>query len=183
MIYKILIICLFVFINTSRSQINDQSQPESILKEAIISIQDQDYLGYTKLLHPDAALPLIKLINILRSAGLDDARVLGLFGVNTFDELNSAPDSVLVSNFIQYIFIASQEDKSLNISEPIIIGKINEGIDTVHVVYRYSLTTDNMTITKVQVESLKRSELGWRLLLKGDLESVIELLLKRYEKL
>lgn len=146
MLYKILIISLFVFFNTQYSQINNQSQPEDILIETTTAIQNRDYLIYTKLLHPDAIWQFTKLINLFRSTELDDERVFSLFDVNSLDELISTSD-------------------------------------TVYVVYRYSISVDNISITKIEVESFKQSEFGWRLLLKGDFEAVIEQLLDRYEKL
>jgi len=178
---KILALCLFVFINSSCSQINIKSPPEDFLKESLRAIQEQDYVSFVQLLHPDAISQFTKLINLLRSAELEDERLFSLFSVNTLDEFNSTSDTVLIANFLRYTLAHSSKNESPTISDPTIIGKVNEGDDIIHIVYRNSITANSITISKVQVESLKQSKYGWRLLLKGDLESVLETLSKRLE--
>jgi hypothetical protein len=52
------------------------------------------------------------------------------------------------------------------------LGHVNEGGDTTHVVYRMALTIDSIPITRMDVMTLARSPQGWRGLLKGDVSAL-----------
>jgi hypothetical protein len=53
-----------------------------------------------------------------------------------------------------------------------VLGSVAEGA-TLHVVYRYSTELLGTSVSKVQVLSVKKDELGWRLLLPTDAADIV----------
>ena len=71
---------------------------------------------------------------------------------------------------------ASMSLASAELESQQVIGSVAEGTEMVHVVTRNVGKVETLSMTKVEAITLRRTELGWRLALTGDLEGLAETL-------
>jgi hypothetical protein len=147
--------------------------PESVTVQFMESMRNGDWQGMARLMHPAALHQLKDLLDPVMSApGVDDMREQVL-GVRSAAAAKAMSDTA--------VFVALM--KTMMGSDPMlvtvmktarvqVIGHLNEGADTVHVVYRLMIQIDSMPITRLDVASFARSPLGWRGLLKGDMTAL-----------
>ena len=95
-----------------------------------------------------------------------------LLGVSTVAEARALSDTAVFASLIR---MTSQQGGLADVFKSAkvqVLGHVNEGSDTIHVVYRMAMTVNGIPITKMDVMSLARSPVGWRGLLKGDVSAL-----------
>ena len=65
-------------------------------------------------------------------------------------------------------------------AEARVLGHVPEGTDLAHVVYRMTITVDGLKVTKMEVLSLQRTDSGWAMLLRSDIETMAAALRQRF---
>lgn len=96
-----------------------------------------------------------------------------LFGIRSSAEAARTSDTALVASLLRFGtereqgFAAALRTAQLNV-----IGHVPEGVDTVHVLARISLSIDSLPFSQVEVISFRRYRSTWRTLLKADISAM-----------
>jgi hexokinase len=112
------------------------------------------------------------LAALFEAPNADDVRQQ-LLGVTTLAEARAMSDTAV---FAAVMRVMGERDAGLaavlRSAQVEILGRVDEGRDTTHVVYRMAMTVEGTPITRMDVMTLARSPNGWRGLLKGDLSAL-----------
>jgi hypothetical protein len=163
--------------------------PEQIAREAYARMQAADWIAAAETFDP-AALKrfrelLMPVLDVASNAGkgkagqAQDAEPAGalmlwvLFAPATsVEEIKALSDREVFARIMaNTMSLASAELEAQEV-----IGSVAEGTDMVHVVTRNVAKVETLSMTKVEAITLRRTALGWRLALTGDLEGLAETL-------
>jgi hypothetical protein len=176
----------------------DQSAPEAVAKAYVDATVAADWAKAASLMHPDSLAELRKLIEPIFAnekvfAGEKAAVAAEMFfGVKSraeFDQLSDAQAfEKLLGGLMGRIGGAMPGlDNLLSKASFDIIGQVAEAPDLVHLLYRSKAPLDdiqikdapaltkNVTITSLEVMTLKRYENTWRLTLSSELEGMAQM--------
>ncbi|MGH7531461.1 MAG: hypothetical protein ACREMN_13855 [Gemmatimonadales bacterium] len=147
--------------------------PEQVANRFVDAMRASDWNGMAALMHADALREMRGLFTPLIEA--PDAGPLRqqLLGVGTVDEAKQLSDTAVFAALMRTLM--QQEAglaEVLRTATVQMIGHIDEGADTTHVVYRMAMTIEGIALTQMDVMSLSRSPVGWRGLLKGDVSAL-----------
>jgi hypothetical protein len=147
--------------------------PQQVTSRFVAAMRAGDWHGMAVLMHPDALRQMRELLAALFEApNADDVRQQ-LLGVTTLAEARAMSDTAV---FAAVMRVMGERDAGLaavlRSAQVEILGRVDEGRDTTHVVYRMAMTVEGTPITRMDVMTLARSPDGWRGLLKGDLSAL-----------
>ncbi len=153
--------------------------PETVAAGYLTAMQAADWAGMAKLMHPDALRQLREYLSPLFASAVPEADAFRqqFLGVRTAAEATALSDTTVFANFVRALN-ARDPAAARAISEATIqqIGHVPDGVDIAHVVYRATLDVEGMTISNVNVLTVKRWERGWRVLLTGDYSALATVL-------
>ena len=146
--------------------------PEQITDRFIAAMRAADWNGMAALMHQNALKEMRQLL-----AGVFEAPNAGQFrqqllGVSTVQQAQALSDTAVFAALMRMSTQDADVAELLKTAKVQVLGHVNEGADTVHVVYRMAMTINGIPITKMDVMSLARSPVGWRSLLKGDVTAL-----------
>src|SRR5882762_7660604 len=146
--------------------------PEQVTERFVAAMRAADLQGMASLMHQNA---LKEMRNLL--AGVFEAPNAGpirqqLLGVTTLEQSRALSDTAVFASLMRMTMQDADVAELLKSAKVQVLGHVNEGADTVHVVYRMVMTINGIPITKMDVMSLARSPVGWRGLLKGDFSAL-----------
>jgi hypothetical protein len=149
--------------------------PEQVTEQMITAMRTENWTMMARLMHPEALKELRSLFDlVLLSQDPGDAELRQqLFGVASAEEAKALPDTLIFANLMSSV-VAEQSGLGdvLATAEVRILGHVQEGADTIHVVYRMSMSMDEISISLMDVASMTRYGTTWRGLLKGDLRAM-----------
>jgi hypothetical protein len=149
--------------------------PEQVTEQMIAAMKAKDWAGMARLMHPEALKELRSLFDlVLVSQDPGDAELRQqLFGVASVAEAKALPDTLIFANLMNGV-MAEQGGLGdvLATAEVKVLGHVQESVDTVHVVYRMSMSMDEISISMMDVASMTRYGNTWRGMLKGDLRAM-----------
>lgn len=147
--------------------------PQQVARHFMQAVQAGDWTGMAALMHPAALRQLRELLTVLVEAPKADDIRQQLLGVSTIAEARALSDTALFAALMRR---TTQQSAGLadvlRSAQTEILGQVDEGRDTTHVVYRMTMTVEGAPVTKMDVMSLARSPDGWRGLLKGDISAL-----------
>jgi hypothetical protein len=146
--------------------------PEQVTDRFITAMRTGDWKGMASLMHQNA---LKEMRNLL--AGVFEAPNAGpirqqLLGVTTVEQSKALSDTAVFASLMRMTMQDADVAELLKSAKVQVLGHVNEGADTVHVVYRMAMSVNGIPISKMDVMSLARSPVGWRGLLKGDVSAL-----------
>ena len=146
--------------------------PEQVTERFIAAMRAADWQGMASLMHQNALKEMRQLL-----AGVFEAPNAGpirqqLLGVTTAQQAQALSDTAVFAALMRMTTQDADVAELLKNAKVQVLGHVNEGPDTVHVVYRMAMTINGSPITKMDVMSLARSPVGWRGLLKGDFSAL-----------
>jgi glycerol-3-phosphate dehydrogenase len=147
--------------------------PEQVASHFMDAMRSGDWHTMAALMHRDALSEMRRLLAALFEAPKADAFRQQLLGVNTVAAAQALSDTAVFASLMR----ATTQGNAgladvLRSAKVQMLGHIDEGSDTTHVVYRMAMSIDGMSITRMDVMSLSRSANGWRGLLKGDVSAL-----------
>lgn len=150
-----------------------QESPEAVAIQYVTAMQLEDWQRVASLMHPDALAELRGLFDPLLD--IPEARpvILQFYGATSLEDARAQSDTAVFAHFVA--FVSSQEPlvgEALRSSDVEIIGHLYEGEDMAHVVYRMTMSLEGMSVTQLDVFSVKRYGPTWRGMLKGDMSAV-----------
>jgi hypothetical protein len=158
------------------------SSPESVVQGYLRALKSGQYLAVAEFMHPEALakfrtmiLPLVE-----ESAGGDPTEsLLPLFrGVSDIAALKKLSHAEFFAAFFGGLTDANPGIKEALSSGSLTltpIGSVPEG-DIIHVVCRTSAAVEGISVSKMEVVSLRRSTDSWRVLLSGEMEGIVQAL-------
>lgn len=167
----------------------DNAAIEKLVTDAIKAQQESDWKKHAEMLHRDELNEFKEtLTKAIRKAGKDNPdrvmQILGQYfnGTKDADKLLKMTASEMYISMIKgSLDYAAQNGQTLKVLEIQIIGTVHEKGGTVHekggtahVVIRATLKVSDSKVTRVAVQSVKRDNNSWRLLLAEDVRSLIE---------
>lgn len=143
--------------------------PVQVATRYIDHMRAGEWQQMAALMHSDALLQLRRMLQPLFDSPNGDEFREQLLGVASIAEASALSDTTVFANLAR---ISTTRDSTLaqavRTAQVQFIGELPEGRDTMHVVYRMTLTIEGSTFTQMDVFSMGRSNRGWRGLLKGD---------------
>ena len=148
-------------------------EPVEVAARYVAAMKMGDYETMADLVHPEALSQLRNLFEPLLESPAGPALARELLGVASAAQAAELPDEDYFAGLMR--FVVSQQpgfDEALRTAEVEMLGHVKEGSDTVHVVYRLDLMVEGISLTQIDVFSMKRFDGTWRGLLKGDLTNM-----------
>ncbi len=147
----------------------DTESAQQVTMHFIDAMRANDWNGVAKLMHPAALHQLREFFSVLFEAPNADAIRRDLLGVSNVVEARALSDTALFERLLRSSARSPEFANVFRSAQIKILGQVNEGPDTTHVIYRMQMTMEGTPVTTMDVFSLARSPAGWRGLLKGDM--------------
>lgn len=148
-------------------------KPEEVVASSLANSKAGDWLAVTRQTHPEAlaaSKALFRQVLVADSSGEVGSLFFGVKSLGEYDALSDADAyTALWQNLTTKIPIFGEALKN---AEEMEIGSVAEGEDVVHVVYRESSSAQQIRLTKVSVQTLKRSNGEWKLMLSGSIDGL-----------
>ena len=149
--------------------------PESVVERYTAAMQRGDWKASAALMHPDALQKLKRMFRpivfAVTAPGLDVGKTF--FGLRTPAEFDRLSDAQAYERLMATVTKMNPEVSSaLATSKSQILGHVLEAPDTAHVVYRMTVKTQGISVTKVAVMPVKKVGTTWGGLLTGDIEGM-----------
>jgi uncharacterized protein (TIGR03067 family) len=150
------------------------SSPEAVVRAALAALKDGRTDEYARLVDPD---DLQKFKTAMLAAGQSADRagngkaILTMFAdaAKSVGDLAKLGDAQFFGAFLRGPLSAHADQKRvLKGSEIQVLGQVAEGAAAVHVVYRVTASDEGMKVAVVQVMSLGKTKLGWRVRANGE---------------
>ncbi|HWC73635.1 MAG TPA: tetratricopeptide repeat protein [Gemmatimonadales bacterium] len=146
--------------------------PQQVTLRMIDAMRANDWQTMAALMDPRALHQLREFLSILFDTPNVDQIRKELLGVSTVAEAQALSDTAMFEALLRYTTKSNPELGDVFRSAKVqILGQVNEGPDTAHVVYRMQMTVEGTPVTTMDVVSLTRSAAGWRGLLKADMSA------------
>jgi len=150
----------------------DTESAQQVTMHFIDAMRANDWDGVAKLMHPGALHQLREFFSVLFESPDAEPIRRELLGVSTIAEARAMSDTALFVSLLRMSTRSPEMSDVFKSAKVQILGQVNEGRDTTHVVYRMQMTLEGTPVTTMDVFSLARSPAGWRGLLKGDMAAV-----------
>jgi hypothetical protein len=135
----------------------------------IDAMRGNDWNGVARLMHPAALHQLREFFSVLFESPNAEPIRRELLGVSSVAEAKAMSDTALFVSLLRVSTRSPEMSDVFKTAKVQILGQVNEGPDTAHVVYRMQIVLEGTPVTTMDVFSLARSPAGWRGLLKGDM--------------
>ena len=146
--------------------------PEQVTERFVAAMRAADWNGMAALMHQNALKEMRQLLSGVFEAPNGAQIRQQLLGVTTVQQAQALSDTAVFASLMRMTTQDADVAALLRSAKVQVLGHVNEGADTVHVVYRMAMTINGIPITKMDVMSLARSPVGWRGLLKGDVTAL-----------
>jgi len=157
---------------TGPAQAQTVETPEQVTERFVAAMRAADWNGMASLMHQNALKEMRQLLSGVFEAPNGAQIRQQLLGVTTVQQAQALSDTTVFASLMRMTTQDADVAALLRSAKVQVLGHVNEGADTVHVVYRMAMTINGIPITKMDVMSLARSPVGWRGLLKGDVTAL-----------
>ncbi len=156
------------------AQTQSPETPESVAKAYFAAMQASDWDKCADLLHPEALGSMKRTFAKIINADVSGGAAKTIFGLKTNEEFASLSGATIFERLMNFMAGASPEMKTvLAASKTTVLGKVTEGIELVHVVYRTQIKMSGAEISEVELMSFKKHGTTWRGLLTADMEEMV----------
>jgi hypothetical protein len=157
---------------TQTASVQTVETPEQVTERFVAAMRAADWNGMASLMHQNALKEMRQLLSGVFEAPNAGPIRQQLLGVTTVQQAQALSDTAVFASLMRSTTQDADVAELLRSAKVQVLGHVNEGPDTVHVVYRMAMTINGIPITKMDVMSLARSPVGWRGLLKGDVTAL-----------
>jgi len=147
----------------------DTESAQQVTMRFVDAMRANDWKTVSALMHPAALRQMREFFSVLLEAPNADPIRRELLGVSSAAEAKALSDTAMFESLLRLSAKSPEMADAFRSAEVQILGQINEGPDTAHVVYRMQFTLEGTPVSTMDVFSLARSPAGWRGLLKGDM--------------
>lgn len=157
--------------------------PEEVVRQYTEAMRGGEWQTAARLMHPEALEQFRRMLLPAFETETPGRELRDQF----FDGLPSSrirhlSDTTFFERFFRGMMTLSPELLGVvQGSEVTMVGHVSEGQDIAHVVYRMQMKMDELTVTRLDVMSVKRHGPTWRALLTGSMEGLAAALGRRNE--
>ncbi|MFO7526679.1 MAG: hypothetical protein R6W68_14600 [Ignavibacteriaceae bacterium] len=144
------------------------------------SFNNGDWNRIASLIHPDASWGIRSLIEAFPENKESDKAIKMILNESTKEQAASLSDQELFARLMQFADQAKGLTESMDNAETRILGKVNEGEDTCHVLCRIETSVKGVPYRYTEVISMSRTPTGWGTIMKGDLTTMITALKQKF---
>ena len=157
--------------------------PEDVVRQYTEAMRGGEWNTAARLMHPEA---LEQFRRMLMPAFETDTPGRELrdqfFDGLSFTRIRHLSDTTFFERFFRGMMTLSPDLVGVvQGAEVTMVGHVSEGDDMAHVVYRMQMRMDELTVTRLDVMSVKRHGNTWRGLLTGSMEGLAAALGRRRE--
>lgn len=155
--------------------------PEDVVRQYTEAMRGGEWQAAARLMHPEALEQFRRMLMPAFETDTPGRELRDQF----FDGLPSSrirhlSDTTFFERFFRGMMTLSPELLGVvQGAEITMVGHVSEGEDIAHVVYRMQMKMDELTVTRLDVMSVKRHGDTWRALLTGSMEGVAAALGRR----
>ena len=158
---------------TMKAAVAAPATPEALATQYIAAMRQADWNTVAALMHPRALASLRGLVNAMAKKQGSEQFMTQVLGGSAAD-VAKLSDQQLFARFIGGTLGANPDmAKVLGSAKGTVLGHVNEGTDTAHVLYRMRMSFNGVEMAKVDVLSAAKDGAGWRALLTADIENMI----------
>ena len=148
--------------------------PEAVAKAYFAAMQASDWDKCASLLHPEALTSMKRTFAAIINADVSGGAVKAIFGLKNNEEFAQLTGSAIFERLMNFMVGAAPEMKTaLASSKTTVLGKVTEGVELVHVVYRTQIKMSGVEVSEVELMSFKKHGTTWRGLLTADMEEMV----------
>lgn len=154
--------------------------PESVVLGYMEALKSGQYLKGAELMHPEALEKfrgmLLPIVEETAAGGAEESFLPLFRGVSDLAALKKlSPAEFFAAFFGGIVDNAPGIAEGLSSGSITPLGSVPEG-DILHFVCRTSVTMQGLSLTEMEVVSLKRSQGNWRVLISGKMEGIAQAL-------
>ena len=149
--------------------------PEAFAARYVEALRNQRWGDAAALMHPEALAELRALFAPIMEhpEGAEVGRQM--FGVADSAEFARTSDVALFESFLRTVAEGSPEfATAMTGATTQFLGHVDEGPNLTHVVFRLTMAVEKLSISKLDVMSLRRLGGEWRAVLTGDVRGIAE---------
>jgi hypothetical protein len=155
-----------------------QETPESVAKAYLAAKQAADWAKVASLTHPEALAEMKSAFASILSADKSGEAASAIFKLKSGAEFSQLSEAAVFERSMDFAESGDPDMKTILASaNNTILGKVDEGPDLVHVLYRFRAKIGTEEINKINLISLKKQGSTWRALLTPDIEDMLDQLL------
>jgi hypothetical protein len=187
---KLFVLFAIAFATSHLARTAEEATPEAIAKRQLDAFRELDWNQAAFYTHPKALAQLKSLflpVALAGAAAKDNPNAAEMmrvvFGGKDADELARLDPEAFFRLVLGGITGATPDFKrAMSGMEIEVLGHVNEGEFTAHVVYRLSRAIQTGTTSKIAVTTLEKDNGTWKALLNADFENVVRAITARLQK-
>jgi hypothetical protein len=154
--------------------------PEATLARAMDEMSHDRIEKYTEEMHPDALTRFRTTMTAIIDAADKEGKsgqIVPLFGVKSVADLKVLDDRQFFVKYLRGVMGLQPELKKAMAGAKVdMLGRVDEGTEKTHIIYKLNLTFDGTPIESITVNSLQKQGPKWALLLSGDTEGMVAMM-------
>jgi hypothetical protein len=152
-----------------------QDTPESAAKAYFAAMQSADWAKCARLLHPDALASIKRTFAAAINADKTGDAAKTIFKLKSGAEYSQLSEATVFERLMDFITSVEPDMKTaLASSANTILGRVDEGPDLAHVVFRSRTKMEGEEVNEVDMISFKKQDSAWRALLPSDIENMLD---------
>lgn len=151
-----------------------QETPESVAKAYLAAMQGADWAKCASLMSRDALADMKNTFASVVNADKSGEAAATIFKLKSAAEYSQLSDAAVFERLMDFVTNSSPDMKTILASSTnTILGRVDEGPDLAHVVFRSRTKLGAEEINEVDMLSLKKQGSTWRTLLTSDMEAML----------
>jgi hypothetical protein len=169
------LITLFVIMGAGHVRAAQES-PESAAKAYFASTREGNWAKCASLMHPEALASIKRMFATVIKGDKSGDAARTMFKLKSGAEYAQLGEAAVFERLMDFITTLAPEMKEeMATSTTTILGKVDEGPDLAHVVYRTQFKTPGAEVSEVDLISFKKHGGTWRASLTPDMEEILNL--------
>lgn len=150
-----------------------QDTPESVAKAYFDAMQAGDWAKCATYMHDDALASMKRTLGSVINADKSGEAAKSIFGLKSGAEYAQLSESVIFERLMSFITGSVPEMKAvMSASTTSILGKVDEGPDLTHIVFRTQIKLASAEMNEVDLMTFKKQGATWRGLFPSDMEEM-----------
>ena len=151
-----------------------QDTPESVAKAYFAAMQSADWAKCASLMHHDALASMKSTLAAVVNADKTGDAAKTIFKLKSGAEYSQLGEAAVFERLMDFITSVAPDMKTaLAASTNTILGRVDEGPDLVHIVFRSRTKLEGVEVNEVDLISFKKQDSNWRALLTSDMEDML----------
>ena len=151
-----------------------QDTPESVAKAYFAAMQSADWAKCASLMHREALASMKRTFAEVINADKTGDAAKTIFKLKSAAEYSQLGETAVFERLMDFITnVAPDMKTALASSTNTILGRVDEGADLAHIVFRSRTKVAGEELNEVDLISFKKQDSTWRALLTSDMEDMI----------